>query len=567
LVGLTLFLSPGTPAPAADTEELRLRNGNVLKGQFIEGDKQTIVFRTGDGLKSFPKADVRAVIFEGEPVADGEFPPGFSAVAPLKLKHVVTSRRVTQNRAVEEKVNEPEVVTISGDGSKVVFWSPKSGFWSLNADGSNRKNFLPIGDNTDRFRAEWGGRIALSRDGRVLFWQGAQSAPIRRINTDGTDERLLVRTGAEYHPLQLREACGRIFFSSRAGIFSIDTEGKGDYREIVNNGKLGKEWEVSSEATMLGAFDVSADGKRIAFVVGGFPRTKGPQLLAMNGDGTGIRRLADTDFLPQALTMQADGSQVLFWKHAESAHVVAWEGGAARRLDIPPWDVNAGGFQHLSRFSPDGKSFVYNGHEGGGFVQLIQLDGTGRWEPMSNGPWDYYENALFHGMYPPTFTTELRRNVSISHYGRPSKPRQVVVTDINPKLAPGLPILSDIEFPAFLSTNPQVPQHRGTIKVRVTKGTSEVDRVHFQLVPMVGHRRDDPRWMANLGWYALQGDHQLRDDGKNGDAKAGDGIYSSDLLSPHPTDFRPVGGRYLLRIVAHDEQNAVSADVGGVEIK
>ncbi|MEW6306642.1 MAG: choice-of-anchor X domain-containing protein [Verrucomicrobiota bacterium] len=563
-------LSPclAASAPAAEPEELRLRNGNVLKGQFVEGDKQTIVFRTSDGLQSFPKKDVRAILFEGDPAPEGEFPPGFSAVAPLKIKRVITYRRVTQNRAVEEKQFEPEVITVSGDGSKIVCWNPKSGFWSMNADGSNRKQVLAVADNSDRFRAEWGGRIALSHDGRVLYWQGYQSAPIRRINTDGTDERLLVRAGAEYTPLQLREACGRIFFSQRGGIFSIDTEGKGDYREIVTNLKLGKLWEVSSDVTMLGAFDVSADGQRIAFVVSGFPKTKGPQLLAMNADGSGMRRLAETDFAPTALTMSPDGSQILFWKYGETAYVAGWEGGGVRKLDLPPWDANGSGFQHLNRFSPDGKWFMYNGNEGGGFVQLTQLDGSGRYEPMTNGPWHHYENALFHGMYSPTFTADLRRSVTISQYWRQFKPRQVVVTDINPRTATGLPALADIEFADFLSTNPQVPQHRVAIKVRVTKGASDVERVHFQLIPMAARTRsNDTRWHPNLGWDALQGDHLLRDDGKNGDAKAGDGIFSSDALSPHPTDYRPVEGRYLLRLVAHDDQNAVAVDVDGVEIK
>lgn len=571
VLSLSLFgTTYPTAAPAAENaEELRLRNGNVIQGQFIEGDKNTIVFRSGSGLQSFPKKDVRAILFETEPAGTGgEFPPGFTAKPPHKLKRVLVTRRITQNRATEEQMYEPEVIGISGDGSKIVFWTRKAGFFAINPDGSGRTQILARKDNTDRFNAEWGGRFEVNRDGKVLYWQGYQAAAIRRINTDGSDERLLVRAGAEYDPFRLREGCGRIFFSQRGGIFSIDTEGKGDFREIITHNQLAKQWEIPAERCMLGRFDASADGSRIAFVVGGYPKAKAAQLMAINADGTSLRRIIETDFDPTALTMSPDGQRIIFWKYGTAAYVVNWDGTGLRELALPPWDGNGSGFQHLNRFSDDNARFMFNGNESGGFTQVARLDGTERFEPLSFGHWDYYENALFHGLYSPTFTVDLRRCVSISQYWRQFKPRQIVVANINPRQAPGVPVLSDIEFSGFLATNPQVPQHRGTLKVRVTKADSAVERVQFLLVPVCGHSRTDPvRWRPNLGWDALQGDHQLRDDGKNGDAVAGDGIYSTDNLSPHTSDYRLPEGRYLLRIVAHDDQNAVAADVDGVEIK
>jgi len=569
-LALGLLATLPQSARAADNpEELRLRNGNVLKGQFVEGDKQTIVFRSESGLQSFPKKDVRAIIFELEPAgAAGEFPPGFTAKPPHQLKRVVVTRRITRNRATEEQTYEPEVIGISGDGSKIVFWTRKSGFYAINPDGTGRAQILARKDNSDRFNAEWGGRFEVNRDGKVLYWQGYQAAAIRRINTDGSDERLLVRAGAEYDPFRLREACGRIFFSQRGGIFSIDTEGKGDYREIITHNQLAKLWEISPERCMLGRFDASADGKRIAFAVGGYPKAKAVQLMAINADGTGLRRIIETDFDPTALTMSPDGQRIIFWKYGTAAYVVNWDGSGFRELALPPWDANGSGFQHLNRFSSDDAWYMFNGNESGGFTQISRVDGPERIEPLSCGNWDYFETGLFHGLYSPTFTADLRRFVSISQYWRQFKPRQIVVGDINPRQAPGVPVLSDIEFSGFLATNPQVPQHRGAVKVRVTKADSAVERVQFLLVPVCGHARTDAaRWRPNLGWDALQGDHQLRDDGKNGDAVAGDGVYSTDNFSPHTSDFRMPEGRYLLRIVAHDDQNAVAVDVDGVEIK
>ncbi len=563
---LPLFVCSLTLAQSAP-EELRLRNGNVLKGQFVEGDKQTIIFRSEGGLQTYPKRDVRAVVFDtGEAVAsDSEFPPGFSAKPPLKIKRVISYRRITRNRGTEEGQFEPEVMTLSGDGTTIVFWTRKGGFFAINADGSNRRQILARKDNAEHFNAEWGGRLALSHDGKVMYWQGGQSAPIRRINTDGTDERLLVRAGAEYHAFQLREDCGRIFFSSRGGIFSIDTEGKGDYKEIVTHVQLGKLWEVSSDWTMLGDFDVSADGSKIAFAVGGYPKAKARQLMAINADGSGMRRIVETDFEPSHLRMSADGKQILFWKYGQKGFIVNWDGSGLRELAWPAWDGNHGGFQHLSRFSPDGARFVYNcGYAGG--MQEYRLDDSDRFEPLASGRWDGYPDPVFWGYYTPTFSRDLKRFATMTQYWQQSKPRQVLVGDVNPRTAPGLPVVSDVEFPALLSVNPQVPQHTGTIKCKVAKGDSDVERVQFILLSSADYARNK-RWQPDLGWWGLEGDHQMRDDGKNGDEKAGDGIYTSNNLTPHTTDYQPTEGRHVLRIIVHDDQNAVAVDVDGVEIK
>lgn len=559
-----VLLGPIMVNAQAGPDELLLRSGESIPGQFLEGDKGAIVFRTTDGLQTFRRDQVRAIFFDRAAApAAGEFPAGFSAAAPHRLAHVIVMRRVTSNRVLEDGKFEPEIITVSGDGSTIAFYAPKSGLYLMNVDGSNRRLLIPA-DGTDRTRFDWG-RFELSRNGKVFYWQGG--APIYRINTDGTGEQLLVRNGAEYEAFRLREDCKRIFFSQRGGIFSIDTEGRGDYKEIVTPRVLSRQWEVPEERCLLGRFDVSADGNRIAFVVGGYPKAPCAQLMAINGDGTGLRRMATTDFDPWALTMKPDGSQVVFWQYGVKAFAANWDGGGQSELPLPPWDANGSGFQHLNRFSADSQWFSYNGNESGGFGQLCRADGSGRYEPQNCGYWDNYENALFHGLYSPVYTDNLRQFVSISQYWRQFKPRQVVVGNINPRIAPGVPVLSEITFPRLISTNPQLPAHRGKLSVRIGRGDTDVERVQYTLVPMCMKQARDPnRWIANAGWAALQGDHLLHDDGKNGDATAGDGIYTTDNLAPDTGDARLPAGRYLLRIVAHDDQSAVIVDVDGIEV-
>ena len=59
----------------------------------------------------------------------------------------------------------------------------------------------------------------------------------------------------------------------------------------------------------------------------------------------------------------------------------------------------------------------------------------------------------------------------------------------------------------------------------------------------------------------------LVDDGRNGDEVAGDGVWTNDGICPEPGDFQIPAGHYLMRVVAHDEQNAVIVDVDGVDLK
>ncbi len=559
---LVTILHPGHTQSA--TDELVLRNGQRVTGTFLRGDQSTIVFGVGDDIQTHPSGDVSAVFFGTKSAESPDiWPPGFSAVLPVKLAHLIVLRRITANHPSENGEYEPEIAKISGDGSTIAIYAPKSGIHILKADGSQRRLLVP-NDNTPRTQCAWD-RFELNRTGTVLFWQGGGT--IYRIDTDGSNERILVRSGAEYEAFRLREDCKRLFYSQRGGIFSVDIEGRGEPREIITHRRLSQVWGASEDHCLLGRFDVTADGTRIAFVVGGYPNARNAQLMALMSDGSGLRRIADTEFDPWALTMKPDGSQVIGWQYGVKAVLFNWDGSTPADLPLPPWDANGSGFQHLNRFSADGRFFAYNGNESGGFGQLSRADGSQRYEPQNTGRWDYYDNALFHGMYSPVYSDNLRRFVTISQYWRGFRPRQLVVGDINPRTAQGVPVLSDITLPTFVSTNPQAPAHRGRLTVRIRRATSDIGRVQYMLIPACMKRpKDGDRWVASAGWDALQGDHRLYDDGTHGDTQAGDGVYTTDNFAPDAGDGRPHPGRYLVRIVAHDDQSAVIVDVDGVMI-
>jgi len=557
------------------TDELRLRNGDVISGEFVAGDVETIVFRVDQMLRIYRKADCVSISINGAgipptpdigtapPAAGGDTPtPGFTARTPHRVARVIVMRRVTKNRVVEDGRFEPEFARMSDDGSTIAFFAPKSGLYVMNADGGNRRLVFPTEGKANA--ALENTRFSISPDGKVIFWQPGRDA-IYRINADGTDEKILVRAGGEYDPNRMREGGKRIFFSTRGGIFSIDTEGNGDYNEIIIPRKLAREWESPEEWCMLGQFDASEDGKRIAFSVGGYPKAKSRQLMGINADGTGLHRIVETDVEPWAISITPDGGKVIFWKNTSQAYVVNWDGAGLTELSIPPWDLNGSAYVHLNRISPDGQWYEYNANEAGGFSQIVRLDGSGRYEVQNYGPWEYHDTALFHGMYAPSFTADLRHFVTVSQYWRGFKPRQVVVGDINPATAAGLPVITDISFPAVMSTNQQLPSNQGTITARIKRGNSDIERVQFIIGPVCQQRGD--RWVTNAAVNGMRGDRIMHDDGKNGDAAANDGIYTCASFGLQSDESKLPPGRYLLRLAVHDEDNVVAVDVDGIEVK
>lgn len=73
LGGLLLVAVPTRPQAQASPDELRLANGAVVRGQCLSFDRENVVFRTGDGVRTYPRAEVRALLLnlDGAPPGTG----------------------------------------------------------------------------------------------------------------------------------------------------------------------------------------------------------------------------------------------------------------------------------------------------------------------------------------------------------------------------------------------------------------------------------------------------------------------------------------------------------------
>ena len=301
-LALTLFVL-GQERP----DELRLRSCAVSRGRAVELNSKTVTFRTDDGVKDYNRAEVSAIFLGvGDPEEISEFPPGFTANSPLKLKHVITFHQVTANKVADQAKMEPQVAKMSANGTKIAFWT-NTGLFSINPDGTELKQVWE--NNNDHNRVEWD-RFELSPDGKTIFWETPPVGAIRRVNTDGSNMKTLVNSGAEYEPLRVRQAGKRIFFGSRGGIFSIDTDGNGDYKTIIDNKRVAQILDLyagdDSGRTLLQAFDVSEDGSRMVFSLYDMKEKK-RQLAVMNTNGSGKTSLTQNTAASLNSNVSANG--------------------------------------------------------------------------------------------------------------------------------------------------------------------------------------------------------------------------------------------------------------------
>ena len=483
--------------------------------------------------------------------------PGYAS-KDHKIKRVLALRQITNHRPAEAEMYSPDLIAMSGNGEKIAYFVPKAGIFTANPDGSDAKLIVP---NKPEVTGPVYRRLMCSIDGSRVYWQG-NFGPIYRVNSDGSDLRQLVKEGAEYAHPRLRLWGYRIFYGTRGGIYSIDTEGVGDLQPLLTQNDLFNVFNV--QGLLLGEFDVSERGTELVCKIYD-PDLKKEQLFAfpVGGDpAKDLRLLVETTFAPTNITVSPDGRQVFFSEYGADSYVVNWDGTGMRKLDLPPVDP-----AHPIQFTNDGRWLTYTVPSGGSII--TRLDGSDRVEPYQTGRWDGNNLALFHGMSPIQFSRDLRRFVYVMNFYTQQMPRQLVVGEINPEKAEGLPLATEIAFSKQLAKDPALPNHSGGIKLRLKKGAKDIERIQYTLAPYI--QRSAGRWEPELGFFGL-GDRLLRDDGTVGDEQSGDNLWSTNALTP--TGYA-VPGKYALRIAIHektsfrafDKANAVIVELDGLEIK
>jgi hypothetical protein len=268
----------------------------------------------------------------------------------------------------------------------------------MNHDGSDYKLVLP---NDPSRPTPVGFRFLMSPDGRHVFWQG-NGGSIYRVNSDGTDLRELVKSGAEYTPLRLRWWGNRIYYGTRGGIYSIDTEGVGDYREVLTQNDLFKVFNV--QGLMLGEFDISETGERLVCSLYD-PDLKRRQLFAlpMGSDPVqDLRLVCETEFEPTNIGISPDGSRIVFGHFGTKMQIVNWDGSGKRDLHVPT--VRSA---EPVEFTPDGQWISY--FAAGYGTVIVNVDTLEIVDTLQAGEWGGNDLALMQWFSPVTFSRDLRR--------------------------------------------------------------------------------------------------------------------------------------------------------------
>ena len=486
--------------------------------------------------------------------------PGYSSKQHT-LKRVTVLRQITNHRPNDAKPYLPAFATISGDGSKIAYFAPETGIYTINPDGSDNKLILP---NKQGIAVPVYNRLLMSHDGNHIFWQGNFNT-IYRVNSDGSDLRELSKDGAEYADPRLRRWGNRIYYGNRGGIYSVDTEGVGDLQPILTQKDLFNVFNMGG--LLLGEFDVSEIGLEMACRIYD-PDLKKEQLFAfpVGGDPvSGLRLIVETDFRPERIVMSPDGRQVFFTSPQGEPYVVNYDGTGMRKLELPPVSNS-----NVIKFSTDGRWIQYTVPYGG--TILARLDGTDRVEPIQAGRWGENSLNILSWFSDVTFSSDFRRFVYIMNAGGGEMPKQLVVGEINPAKIEGVPRVTAVAFPKQLAKDPALPNHAGTFQVTLTKGAKPPERVQLSLSPMMNPRAvDNPVWEVESGFFALK-DTQAVDNAMKGDMTANDDTWTTNNLSPSSYAFPR---KYSLRVAIHDKTSfrtfekahAIFLDFDGVEVK
>ena len=136
----------------------------------------------------------------------------------------------------------------------------------------------------------------------------------------------------------------------------------------------------------------SPDGKSILFVEGHFPESR--EVMIMNADGTGVRKLTSNHWADEYPTLSPDGKTILFSSNRTGVwklYVMDIDGSNVRDLGLDSTSSDPND-PCRADWSPDGKQIAFpmtrsNGH----FLDVANRDGTGLSEiPNGRGAYPHW---------------------------------------------------------------------------------------------------------------------------------------------------------------------------------
>jgi len=221
--------------------------------------------------------------------------------------------------------------------------------YSVSTDGRARA-LTQFADDGTRYLTAAKGKMAFERDGSIyVASNGGKPEPIQiTANIDekvGTEERLILTTGASNHDLSLDGET--IVFSVRGELWTVPVKkGKGPNRDDATQLT---DWEGTDDIPLW-----APDGKTVFFVS---DRDGAERLYRMTVADKSVQALTTQDADVDSLRLTPDRSMVSFWLAGKEGglYVAPVSGGAPRRVISRP-----GPFPPTYDWSPDGKWVAYN---------------------------------------------------------------------------------------------------------------------------------------------------------------------------------------------------------------
>jgi Tol biopolymer transport system component len=351
-----------SPAFSPDGNRIAFRSQREGGGLFVMGATGESPQRvTDDGFDPAWSPDGTRLVYASENVDN---PHARASISQLWVLELASRERrlLYKGDAVDP--------SFSPSGSRVAFWAAINGIrdiWTMPAAAGEPQ---PVTDDT---HTDW--NPFFSADGRTLYFISDRSGRpnLWRVPIDEATGRTLgpplpVTSGTTpIDGASISSDGQRVTFAAQSFNTVFLRIGFDPAAERV----IGEPTTIYASTNRLLQFDVSADGRRLAFRTGA-PRE---DLVVMDTDGTGRRRLMDDVFRDRGPTWTADGTWLVFYSNRGGRYDL-WkirpDGTGLRRFTASTTGQDD---PTNPRLSPDGRTIAAAlSTEGGSALLLLDLD-------------------------------------------------------------------------------------------------------------------------------------------------------------------------------------------------
>jgi Tol biopolymer transport system component len=453
--------------------------------------------------------------------------------------------------------------SLSGDGKVVAFATTAANpsrilVNTVNADGSGQKqidSFEPL--------CYCDGRLDISADGSTVV--AMDSVQIRAVH-NGAAVPVVTLTSNEIWDLRVTGDGSKVFFLLRRdaalktsgmplqrGVYVVGTDGNG-LKQITGptavGGLIGMTPDKVFPFAACGpSLDISSDGSRVVFA----SEAAGAQsVFAVGGDGGGLHKLVDAaGGFKNVNKVGLSGNGQLAGYHATVGDnmielgVIGFDGSGRRKLGSEP-PAQLGGCTGRLQLSSDASKmyvaepgYLYN-TDGSGVLQLASVSNAFR--PPNGAP---LQDGTPSGTSNATATRFAFRRGDDKGIG------QVMLLELDPMSLGAAPTLGSPTFTPVPVTIKGLDKAMATVKAT---GAKQVGSVFYSDgLPDLLDRGDGTG---------------MHDDGKKGDATAGDGVYTGQgFYGYYPPKPGPKSLRFTAETTGPGLRHATVLETRGVVLQ